>query len=89
MTNTTKETKPTEKKLNATAQKVVDFLNVHKGEAFTLEEIAKGIGVEMKSSGAITRLLNSAKNPDGIIVHGEEKERVVQVKRKVSTYMIK
>jgi len=77
------------KKLNATAQKVVDFLTAHKGEAFTLEEIADGIKVEMKSSGAITRLLKSAKNPDGRIEHGEEKEKIVKVKRKVQTYMIK
>ena len=84
----TNETK-TEKKLNATAQKVVDFLTTNKGMAFTLEEIAGGIGVEMKSSGAITRLLKSEKNPDGMIIHGDEKEKVVQVKRKVSTYMIK
>ena len=86
---TTKETKPTEKKLNGTAQKVVDFLNAHKGEAFTLEEVASEIGVEMKSSGAITRLLKSEKNPNGLIIHGAEKEKIVQVKRKVSTYMIK
>lgn len=90
MATTTKvETKPTEKKLNVTAQKVVDFLNTHKGEAFTLEEIADGIGVEMKSSGAITRLLRSEKNPDGKIIHGAEKEKIVKVKRKVATYMIK
>lgn len=89
MATTTKENQPTEKKLNATAQKVVDFLTTHKGEAFTLEEIADGIGVEMKSSGAITRLLQSAKNPDGKIIHGAEKEKIVKVKRKVSTYMIK
>lgn len=89
MATTTKENQPTGKKLNATAQKVVDFLTAHKGEAFTLEEIAGGIGVEMKSSGAITRLLQSAKNPDGKIIHGAEKEKIVKVKRKVSTYMIK
>lgn len=89
MATTTKvETKPIEKKLNATAQKVVDFLNAHKGEAFTLEEIADGIGVEMKSSGAITRLLKSEKNPNGLIIHGVEKEKIVKVKRKVQTYLI-
>jgi len=76
------------KKLNSTAQKVVDFLTANKGTAYTLDEIADGIGVEMKSSGAITRLLKSEKNPDGIITHGAEKEKIVKVKRKVSTYMI-
>ena len=87
---TTKETRrPVEKKLNGTAQKVVDFLTANKGTAYTLEEIANKIGVEMKSSGAITRLLKSEKNPDGLIIHGAEKEKIVQVKRKVKTYMIK
>jgi len=87
---TTKETRrPVEKKLNGTAQKVVDFLTTNKGTAYTLEEIADKIGVEMKSSGAITRLLKSEKNPDGLIIHGAEKEKIVQVKRKVKTYMIK
>lgn len=88
-TNETKAVKTEEKKLNATAKKVVDFLTAHKGTAFTLEEIADGIGIEMKSSGSITRLLKSDKNPDGMIEHGEEKEKIVKVKRKVQTYMIK
>ena len=86
----TNETRrPVEKKLNGTAQKVVDFLTANKGTAYTLDEIADKIGVEMKSSGAITRLLNSPKNPNGLIIHGAEKEKIVQAKRKVQTYMIK
>ena len=76
------------KQLNPTAQKVVDYLTAHKGEAYTLAELAEAIGVELKSSGAITRLLKSEKNPDGVIVHGAEVEKEVKVKRKVKTYKI-
>ena len=78
---------PTEKELKATVQKAVDFLTAHKGESFTLDEIADGIGVEMKSPGAITRLLQSAKIPNGRII--AEKEKILEVKRKVSIYIIK
>mgnify|MGYP002412779503 CR=1 FL=1 len=78
----------TTKPLNHTAQKVVDYLTAHKGEAYTLAEIAKAVGVELKSSGAITRLLKSEKNPNGLIVHGAEVEKEVKVKRKVKTYKI-
>jgi len=84
----TKTTKTAVKTLNSTAQKVVDFLTANKGKAFTLAEISETIGVEMKSSGAITRLLKSEKNPNGAIVHGDEVEKEVTVKRKVKTYKI-
>lgn len=76
------------KTLNPTAQKVVDYLTTHRGEAYTLAELAEAIGVELKSSGAITRLLKSEKNPNGVIVHGAEVEKEVKVKRKVKTYKI-
>lgn len=89
MTDTkTKAVETKAKQLNPIAQKIVDYLTVHKGEAYTLAELAEAIGVELKSSGAITRLLKSKKNPNGVIVHGAEVEKEVKVKRKVKTYKI-
>lgn len=77
-----------EKKLNPTATKVIDFLTAHKGEEFTLEEISTAINVPRKSSGAITALRQSDKNPSGLIVHGQDKVKIVTAKRKVHTYKI-
>lgn len=77
-----------EKKLNSTAEKVLNFLTENKGKAFTLQEIGKALNIEFKSSGSITRLLKSEKNPTGIIEHGTEKEVQVLVTRKVKTYML-
>lgn len=77
-----------EKKLNSTAEKVLNFLTENKGKAFTLQEIGKALNIEFKSSGSITRLLKSEKNPTGIIEHGIEKEVQVLVTRKVKTYML-
>lgn len=76
-----------EKKLNATAEKILAFLNAHKGEAFTFDEIKKATGIEAKSTGAITRLMAGEKT-NGVITHGEKKVKEVVVKRKVETYMI-
>lgn len=77
-----------EKKLNPTAEKVLNFLTENKGKAFTLQEIGKALNIEFKSSGSITRLLKTEKNPSGVIEHGAEKEMQVLVTRKVKTYMI-
>ena len=77
-----------EKKLNNTAEKVIAFLKANKGKEFTLEEISEGIGIERKSSGAITGLVKSEKHPDGIISKGAERIKIVKAKRNVSTYKI-
>jgi hypothetical protein len=83
MTTKTKNT------MNATATKVIKFLETNKGKRFTLNEIADGIGVEMKSSGSISRLIKSEKNPDGkIISHSKEKTIEVDGNRAVSTYEV-
>ena len=76
-----------EKKLNNTAEKVIAFLKANKGKEFTLEEISEGIGIERKSSGAITGF-KSDKHPNGIISKGAERIKIVKAKRKVSTYKI-
>lgn len=81
--------KNTEKKLNPTAEKVLNFLMENRGKAFTAAEIGKALNIEFKSTGSITRLLKSEKNPSGIIEHGDKKDVQVVVTRKVNTYMIK
>ena len=75
-------------KMNDNAKKIMDFLNAHKGEAFTFAEINKALGLNLKSTGSITRLMKTEKNPDGIIEHGEEKLVEVVVVKKTKTYMI-
>lgn len=76
------------KKLNPTAEKIVNYLKAHKGESFTFAEISEAVGINPKSTGSITRLIKSEKNPNGIILHGGEREVEVTVKKKVSTYRI-
>lgn len=78
----------TKKELNPTAKKIVDFLTTNKGKAFTFAEICKEVGINPKSTGSITRLLASEKNPNGIISKGDEREVEVVVKKKVATYKI-
>lgn len=77
-----------ENKMNATAQKIVDFLTANKGKEYTFAEICKALDLNTKSTGSITKLLASDKNPDGIIKHGNEVEREVVVKKSFKTYKI-
>lgn len=74
--------------LNATAKKIVDFLNANKGKAFTFAEICEKCNLNVKSTGSITKLLASEKNPDGIIKHGEEVVKPVMVNKSFKTYKI-
>lgn len=78
----------TENKMNATAQKIVNFLNANKGKEYTFAEICSALDLNVKSTGSITKLLASEKNPDGLIKHGAEVEREVTVKKSFKTYKI-
>lgn len=75
--------KPT---LNQKQKKVIDFLTAHKGEKFTLAEIASGINEEIKT-GTTNTLVKQKK----ITCHKNEKEIICPCcghKKKVSTYEI-
>lgn len=78
----------TNKEMNATAKKIVDFLTTNKGKEYTFADICKALDLNVKSTGAITKLLKSDKNPNGIISHGVEVEREVIAKKKFQTYKI-
>lgn len=75
-------------KLNATATKIVDFLTANKGKEYTFAEICEALNLNVKSTGSITKILKSDKNPNGLISHGAETEREVLVKKKFQTYKI-
>lgn len=81
-------TNKTNTKMNATAQKVVDFLTANKGKEFTFAEICEACHLNTKSTGSITRLLASDKNPDGLIKHGAEVVKPVVVNKPFKTYKI-
>lgn len=75
-------------KINATAQKVVDFLTTNKGKEFTFAEICEACQLNVKSTGSITKLLASEKNPNGLIKHGAEVVKPVMVNKSFKTYKI-
>lgn len=77
----------TNTKINATAEKVLEVLK-KSGKAMTWAEICEATGITAKSTGAITRLMVSEKNPEGVIEHGEEVEVEVIVKKKAKTYKL-
>lgn len=77
----------TSTKINATAEKVLEVLK-KSGKAMTWAEICEATGITAKSTGAITRLMFSEKNPEGVIEHGEEVEVEVIVKKKAKTYKL-
>lgn len=84
--NTTEKNTTTQKPLNEKQQKVVDFLTAHRGEKFTLAEISKEIGLELKSGTTNTLVAKKL-----MICHKNEKEIVCPCcghKTKVSTYEI-
>lgn len=76
------------KEMNATAKKIVDFLTINKGKEYTFSDICKELNLNVKSTGSITKLLKSDKNPSGVISHGVEVEREVLTKKKFQTYKI-
>lgn len=78
----------TNTKINATAEKVLEVLK-KSGKAMTWAEICEATGITAKSTGAITRLMVSEKNPEGVIEHGEEVEvEVIVKKKKAKTYKL-
>ena len=87
-TNTTssKTTTTTTNKLNEKQQKVIDFLKVHKGKKFTLAEISKSIGEEVKSG-----TTNTLVKKNLMVCYKNERETICPCcgyKTKVSTYEI-
>jgi predicted Zn-ribbon and HTH transcriptional regulator len=77
----------TNAKINTTAEKVLEVLK-KSNKAMTWAEICEAAGITAKSTGAITRLMASEKNPEGVIEHGEEVEVEVIVKKKAKTYKL-
>lgn len=74
-------------KANEKQKKVIDFLTAHRGEQFTLAEISKAVGEELKSGTTNTLLTRE-------IVISHKDARIIECpccghKRKVSTYEIK
>ena len=75
-----------EKTYNEKQQKVINFLKEHKGETFTLAEIGKAIGIEIKSG-----TTNTLVKTNVIVCHKNAREIVCECcghKTKVSTYEI-
>lgn len=76
-----------ENKLNEKQTKVINFLTEHRGESFTLAEISKSIGDDLKSGTTNTLVKKGL-----MICHKNEREIICPCcghKTKVSTYEIK
>lgn len=76
---------------NPTQSKILDFLKANKNKAFTLAEIAEGIGAEKIATGTINTLANG-KNGKGLIISNKDAREITCPtcghKHKLSTYEI-